>query len=268
MQPGSPAEGQLQPGDILVRVNGKLVATFDPLAEVLDSSVGQGIDVEVERGGEVVPMRLVVQDLTAITPARYLEFGDTVVHDLSYQMARHLNVPVRGVFVANPGYTMGSAGVPRGAVISSVAGKPVATLADFQQAVAGLADGARVTVRYTTLENPTGSETRVMRMDRRWYAGTRMPARRPDGPVAVPRPAAGAAGRGDGTGSNVVRDHRRCAGRPPCPVAGAGELLACRSRWPASPSGTTTGPASWWTPLVDSWPWIATPCRSRWATCA
>ena len=115
-------------------------------------------------------MRLVVQDLTAITPARYLEFGDTVVHDLSYQMARHLNVPVRGVFVASPGYTMGSAGVPRGAVISSVAGKPVATLADFQQAVAGLADGARVTVRYTTLENPTGSETRVMRMDRRWYA--------------------------------------------------------------------------------------------------
>jgi S1-C subfamily serine protease len=170
VQPGSPAEGQLQPGDILVRVNGKLVATFDPLAEVLDSSVGQGIDVEVERGGEVVGMRLVVQDLTAITPAGYLEFGDTVVHDLSYQMARHLNAPVQGVFVANPGYTLGSAGVPRGAVISSVAGKPVASLADFQQSVTGLADGERVTVRYTTLENPTGSETRVMRMDRRWFA--------------------------------------------------------------------------------------------------
>jgi S1-C subfamily serine protease len=170
VQPGSPAEGQLRPGDIMVRVNGRLVATFDPLAEVLDSSVGQDIDVEVERGGEVVRMRLAVQDLTAITPAGYLEFGDTVVHDLSYQMARHLNAPVQGVFVANPGYTLGSAGVPRGAVISSVAGKPVATLADFQQAVAGLADGARVTLRYTTLENPTGSETRVMRMDRRWFA--------------------------------------------------------------------------------------------------
>ena len=170
VQPGSPAEGQLQPGDILVRVNGRLVATFEPLAEVLDSSVAQRIDVEVERGGETVQMSLVVQDLAAITPARFLEFGDTVVHDLSYQMARHLNAPVRGVFVASPGYTLGSAGVPRGAVISSVAGKPVATLADFQQAVAGLADGARVTVRYTTLENPTGSDTRVMRVDRRWYA--------------------------------------------------------------------------------------------------
>ena len=170
VQPGSPAEGQLQPGDILVRVNGRLVATFEPLADVLDSSVAQRIDVEVERGGETVQMSLVVQDLAAITPARFLEFGDTVVHDLSYQMARHLNAPVRGVFVASPGYTLGSAGVPRGAVISSVAGKPVATLADFQQAVAGLADGARVTVRYTTLENPTGSDTRVMRVDRRWYA--------------------------------------------------------------------------------------------------
>ena len=71
-------------------------------------------------------MRLVVQDLHAITPAEYLEFGDAVVHTLSYQMARHFNAPVRGVYVANPGYMLGAAGVPRGAVISSVDGKPVA----------------------------------------------------------------------------------------------------------------------------------------------
>ncbi len=69
VQPGSPAEGALQPGDILVRVNGRLVATFDPLADVLDSSVGQSISVEIERGGAVIEKQLVVQDLTSITPA-------------------------------------------------------------------------------------------------------------------------------------------------------------------------------------------------------
>ena len=63
-----------------------------------------------------------VQDLHAITPAEYLEFGDAVVHTLSYQMARHLNAPVRGVYVANPGYSLGAAGVPRGAVVTSVDG--------------------------------------------------------------------------------------------------------------------------------------------------
>jgi S1-C subfamily serine protease len=169
VQPGSATEGELQPGDILVRVDGKLVATFDPLEDVLDSSVGRTIQVEVERGGTVLEKRLQVQDLSAITPTGYLEFGDAVVHDLSYQMARHLNTPVQGVFVANPGYALGAAGVPRGALITSVAGKPVKSLGDFQQVVGALPDGARVALRYTTLDDPTGSETRVMRMDRRWF---------------------------------------------------------------------------------------------------
>ena len=36
-----------------------------------------------------------------------------VLHALSYQMARHFNVPLKGVYVANPGYVLGAAGVPR-----------------------------------------------------------------------------------------------------------------------------------------------------------
>ena len=169
VQPGSPTEGELQPGDILVRVNGRLVTTFEPLAETLDTSVGREISVELERGGERIERRLVVQDLHAITPAEYLEFGDAVVHALSYQMARHFNLPVRGVFVANPGYALGAAGVPRGAVIEAVDGQSVATLAEFEAIVAGLADGRRVPLRYRTLDDPRGTQTGVMRMDRRWF---------------------------------------------------------------------------------------------------
>ncbi len=169
VQPGSPAADQLQPGDIVVRINGRLVATFDPLEEVLDDSVGQSITLEIERGGQRLEKRLTVQDLNQVTPAAYLEFGDAVVHDLSYQMARHLNAPVAGVFVANPGYALGAAGVPRGAVITSVAGQPVASVGDFERVVVGLPDGARAALRYRTLDDPTGSETRVMRMDRRWF---------------------------------------------------------------------------------------------------
>jgi S1-C subfamily serine protease len=152
-----------------VRVNGRLVTTFEPLAEVLDAAVGQAIDVQVERGGERLERRLEVQDLHAITPAEYLEFGDAVVHALSYQMARHLNAPISGVFVANPGYTLGAADVPRGAVIEAIAGRSVATLAEFESVVAGLPDGGRATLRYRTLDDPRGVQTRVMRMDRRWF---------------------------------------------------------------------------------------------------
>jgi S1-C subfamily serine protease len=169
VQAGSPAEGELQPGDILVRVNGRLTATFEPLADVLDSSVGQTVRLEVERGGTVLERSFVVQDLNAITPARYLQFGDAVVHDLSYQMARHMNAPLRGVFVANPGYSLGAAGVPRGAVISSISGQSVDSLDQFERVVATLPDGARAALRYSTLDDPRGSQTRVMRMDRRWF---------------------------------------------------------------------------------------------------
>jgi S1-C subfamily serine protease len=169
VQPGSDTEGALLPGDILVRVNGRLVTTFEPLADVLDASVGETVTLEVQRGGEVLEKSIPVQDLHAITPAEYLEFGDAVVHVLSYQMARHLNAPVRGAFVANPGYALGATGVPRGAVITSIGGKAVVSLSDFAQAVAGLPDGGRAAVRYTTLDDPKGTQTRVMRMDRRWF---------------------------------------------------------------------------------------------------
>jgi pro-apoptotic serine protease NMA111 len=169
VQPGSATEGKLQPGDILTHVNGKLVTTFEPLNDIFDSSVGSVVQVVVERGGARVEQQLTVDDLHAITPAEYLEFGDAVVHTLSYQMARHFNAPVRGVYVANPGYVLNSARVPRGAVISSINGKPVAELADFMAVIATLADGERATLRYSTLDDPKGSDTRVMRMDRSWF---------------------------------------------------------------------------------------------------
>src|SRR4029453_8611026 len=85
VQPGSTAEGALQPGDILVRINGRLITTFQPLAEVLDDSVGKTVTLEVQRGGSAPARTLQVEDLHAITPAAYLEFGDSVVHTTSYQ---------------------------------------------------------------------------------------------------------------------------------------------------------------------------------------
>ena len=168
-QVGSAAEKVLEPGDILVKVNDALVGDFDGLAEVLDSGVGKSVKLSVERGGEALDKTLTIEDLYAITPDRYLEFGDSVVHTLSWQQARHINAPIRGVYVANPGYTLGAAAVPRGAVITEIGGKPVNALADFEAAVQPLKDGERVTVRFFTLDDPSTAQWRVIRMDRRWF---------------------------------------------------------------------------------------------------
>ena len=81
MLPGGPADGTLQPGDILVRVNGKLVSEFEPLEQVTrrHRSAARWTS-ELERGGKPISAKLNVGDLHAITPSAYLEFGDAVVH--------------------------------------------------------------------------------------------------------------------------------------------------------------------------------------------
>ncbi len=167
--PGSPADDKLAPGDILVRINGELVTEFVPLAAVLDDNVGESITIGIERGGEPMTVDVVVGDLHAITPDEYIEVGDAIVNDLSYQQARHYNLPVQGVYVANPGYLLSKAAIPRGAIITEFDGEAIAGLDDFEVTLDGLADGDRALVRYVALENPQNTVVRTFEMDRVWF---------------------------------------------------------------------------------------------------
>jgi S1-C subfamily serine protease len=169
VQPGSGADGVLEPGDVLVRVNGRLVTTFSPLEAVLDDKVGGAIELAFERGGKPFTVRQTVGDLYAVTPDAFVEIGDAVVHTLSWQMARHFHVPVRGAFLASAGYTFDAAGVPRGAVITALNATRIDGVADFQAAATALADGERMAVRYFTIDDPTRAQVASVRMDRRWF---------------------------------------------------------------------------------------------------
>lgn len=171
VQPGSSADGVLAPGDVLVAIDSKPIPEFFSLEEVLDNHVGERVRVEVQRGSQVMQHDLQVQSLSAITPDKFIEFGEAVVHTLSYQQARHFNVPIKGVYIANPGYVFGAAGIPRAALISSFNGNKVDSLDEFAAALAELADGAKVPVRYVTLEDPRAVQLKVIRMDRRWFPG-------------------------------------------------------------------------------------------------
>jgi pro-apoptotic serine protease NMA111 len=171
--PGSPSSGVLQPGDILVRMNGRYVTQFEPLEALLDDNVGGTVELSLERGGQTVTAKLPITDLHAITPDSYLQFGDGVLNNLSYQLARQFNVPVKGVYVANPGYALGAAGIARGSVIVAMNSKPVNDLDDLQKVLDTLGDGARATVRYFSLDDPRSTQLRSFRMDRRWFLAGR-----------------------------------------------------------------------------------------------
>ena len=167
--PDTPAASKLAPGDILLRVNGDLVTEFVPLAAILDDNVGKVVEVEVERGGRSVIENILVSDLHAITPSEFLEFGDGIVNNLSYQQARHYNRSASGVYVANPGYLLSKAAIPRGAVIVEFGGEAIENVDDFEAALDDLPDGGRKLVRYVTMDNPQNSIVRSFEMDRVWF---------------------------------------------------------------------------------------------------
>ena len=169
VQPGADAEGQLAVGDVLVSINGKAMSDFEAVDALLDDSVGKPVEVAVARGGGTRKVKLTVQDLNEITPDEYLEIGDGVLHTLSWQMARHMNMPISGVYVANPGYMLGVAGIPRGAVLTELDGKPLASLGDALAIFATLGHGQRTTVRYFTMEDTRTLQFTSIRIGREWF---------------------------------------------------------------------------------------------------
>jgi pro-apoptotic serine protease NMA111 len=166
---GAPAEGLLEPGDILLAVAGQPLATFEALAEVLDEHVGERIDIAVRRGDADLAFAVEITDLHAVSPAEFLQIGDAVLHDLSYQQARHLNTPLAGVYIANPGYMLMASAVPRGAVIVEVDGEPTPDLATLRTIIERVPDRARIAVRYYEFDNPRATNLRSVRVDRRWF---------------------------------------------------------------------------------------------------
>ena len=167
--PGSPAAGKLQPGDILIRLNGELVTEFIPLATLLDDNVHGSIEIELERGGRTVVATVGISDLHAITPSEFITVGDAILNNLSYQQARHYNLAVEGVYVANPGYLLSKSAVPRGAVITEFGKDKIRNIDDFEAVLDDLADGSRSVLRYVTLDNPNNSVVRPFEMDRVWF---------------------------------------------------------------------------------------------------
>ncbi len=167
--PKSAAAAALDPGDIITHVNGKLFADFITLEAILDESVGDEIKLSVQRGDESFDSDISVNDLHALSASEYLEIGNGVVHTLSYQQAKNFNVPVEGLFIANPGYMFGNGGIPRAAVVKQVNGKPVNNLEDFTKIISDLSDKEKLAIRYFTGSNTSVLETRIVYMERQWF---------------------------------------------------------------------------------------------------
>ena len=176
---GSAASSELTPGDILLRVEDEEFPDFLRLESVLDESVGRPVSLLIERRGRVMEAVIEVSDLHAVTPREYIAFGGAFLHPTSYQQARHFNVPLNTIYVAQPGYLLGLASIENGSILREINGLPLQTLDDVEQAVSALGHEDVAQIRYSTPRNPP----------------RRPVAQRPDRAGAGLRP--NAAGRGE-----------------------------------------------------------------------
>ena len=171
--PDSPAAGSLRSGDILVKINDQLIAEFIPLEEVLDNHVGETVRVVIERGGQQIEHELIVSDLHGITPSEFIEYGDGVFHELSYQQARHFYRAVGGVYVANPGYVFGTGAIPRASLITEFNRARIDSLDELQAALESVPEGDQVSVRFVTIDDPQSEKQRIITNHRSWFRSVR-----------------------------------------------------------------------------------------------
>ncbi|KAI8376036.1 uncharacterized protein BYT42DRAFT_516755 [Radiomyces spectabilis] len=169
--PKGPAHGLLEPGDILLTVQGCIVPYFSGLADLLDNAVDQKIHVVIARAGQLCEKQMTVQDLHSITPHRYLEFGGGMLSDFSYQMARSYGLAVKdaGVYVGSAGYILGAAYAMRKSVIVGLNNQPVHNLDDFIRIVRDLRQGDQVPIRYYSLSRALKDKVMIVLIDHRWH---------------------------------------------------------------------------------------------------
>lgn len=165
---GGNGDGRLEPGDILTHVGGTSVHDFVSLESILDESVGKGIVVSIERGGEAIEIEIAVGDLHRTSPSEYIEFGNGVVHPFSYQMARHYSLDTSGMYVSQSGYVLGR-DIPAGLVITAINGTAVSDLDSFEEVLSGIAHGENFSVRAVSPARPYQPIVAGLRMDRTWF---------------------------------------------------------------------------------------------------
>ena len=168
--PGGIAEGVLQEGDILLAINDQPVTEFIRLAEILDSSIGKEISLEVIRQGQQIAFPVEVQDMDALQPATLIEIGGSVLHDISVQRARGMNLPQQGVVLAKSGYEFSRAGIPRGALITKLNGQDIKSTDDIMKhlSAAEVADEWRL--RYVVPGREFTSSVNNVKVNAKWFA--------------------------------------------------------------------------------------------------
>jgi pro-apoptotic serine protease NMA111 len=171
---GGPSDKKLRPGDIIISIKSAAkeliyLTRYEVFEIFLDEHVGQEIELKVSRQGELLALKLIVDDLHRITPDEYIEVAGGVFNDFSYQLARQTNLAIDGVYVSLPGFMLSNAGVNRGSVLQSINNKKVKNLQDLKIALGNLKQNEYFTIKYVNISTPTKQQIANVKFQTHWH---------------------------------------------------------------------------------------------------
>jgi S1-C subfamily serine protease len=167
--PGEPAEQVVISGDVLLEVNGLPCVDFAHLEDMLDEKVGTCVSLSICRAGQHREIQLAVRDLHSLIPRSFVELALGVLHGVPYQTAMKHHIPLKGVYVAQPGFVLGQA-VPSDVIISAINGAPCHDIESLTELLQGISDNEYFSVTWT---GPSLGKSRhrcedYVKMQRQW----------------------------------------------------------------------------------------------------
>ncbi|KAI9297381.1 trypsin-like serine protease [Neoconidiobolus thromboides FSU 785] len=166
--PEGPTYNKLENGDLLLSVNGTMLTHFAHLDGILDDNVNNKINLKIERGGVEMEFDILVKDLHAITPNRYLSYCGSTFNDLSYQLARSFCIPCKGVYISNPAGPFKLHGPGFGTIVTSVDDQETPDLDTFIEVVSKIPDRKRVQVVFYFIKDVHSTYWSIVCIDRHW----------------------------------------------------------------------------------------------------
>jgi hypothetical protein len=98
--PSSPAEKIIKAGDIIYKVNDKIIGNdFLLFDSILNENVGQEITVTVSRNGELIPLPIKVNNTQDDKITKYVSFAGAYLHDISTSVKSYLFTNIEGVYL-------------------------------------------------------------------------------------------------------------------------------------------------------------------------